>query len=340
MKSQVIRQGAAALGLGVFVALMVVGSSALFVLDEVEQAVVLQFGKPVGDAITTPGLHVKLPFIQVVRRFDKRLLTWDGDPNQIPTRGREFISVDTTARWRIADPLLLLQNVRDEQGAQSRLDDIIDSVVRDQVSSSELIEIVRSRDWSVKEAALDEMEALIVDESRDITKAVSRGRSELLELILTEARKNLPGMGIELHDVRIKRINYIPSVQRQVFSRMIAERQRVAEMFRSEGRGESAEILGETQRELDEILSEAEKQAEIIRGAAEAKATQIYNTAYGEDPEFYGFYRILEGYRESLRKQVVLMVDGESDFMRYLKHADGTRASDPVSEGSARQNSK
>ncbi len=336
MKSKYIKQGATALGVGIFLALMVVVFSALFVLDEVEQAVVLQFGKPVGDPITTPGLHVKLPFIQEIRRFDKRLLTWDGDPNQIPTRGREFISVDMTARWRIADPLLLLQNVRDEQGAQSRLDDIIDSVVRDQVSSSELIEIVRSRDWSVQKSALEEMEELIVDESRDITKEVIRGRSELLEMILREARKNLPGMGIELHDVRIKRINYIPSVQRQVFSRMIAERQRVAAMFRSEGLGESAEILGETERELDEILSEAEKQAEIIRGAAEARATQIYNTAYGEDPEFYGFYRILEGYREALGKQAVLMVDGESDFMRYLKHADGSRASDSVPAGAVR----
>ncbi len=328
MKSQYVKQGMAGLLLGVLVALVVIGNASLYILDETEQAVVLQFGKPVGDPIVKPGLHLKTPFIQEVRRFDKRLLTWDGDPNQIPTRGREFISVDTTARWRIADPLLLLQNVRDEQGAQSRLDDIIDSVVRDEVSSSELIEIVRSRDWQVEQDDLDELEELVVDESRDITKGVSRGRSELLAMILEKARQNLPAMGIELHDVRLKRINYIPSVQRQVFSRMIAERQRVAEMFRSEGRGESAEILGQTQRELDEILSEAEKQAEIIRGESEAKATEIYNAAYGADPEFYGFYRVLEGYRDSLGKQTVLVVDGTSDFLRFLQNAEGAAKAD------------
>ncbi len=327
MSSRMMKQLASALGGGIVLVLVFVAFASLYTLDETEQAVVLQFGKPVGDPVTTPGLHLKVPFIQEVRRFDKRLLTWDGDPNQIPTRGREFISVDTAARWRIADPLLLLQNVRDERGALSRLDDIIDSVVRDQISSTELVEIVRSRDWEVEVDSLDDLEEVILDESREITRAITRGRSELIRVILEEARKNLPGMGIELHDVRIKRINYIPSVQRQVFSRMIAERQRVAEMFRSEGRGESAEILGKTQRELDEILSEAEKLAEMIRGEAEASATRIYNVAYGEDPEFYGFYRTLEGYRSALGERSVLVLDGESDFLRFLKHADGVSRS-------------
>jgi len=310
-----------AAGLGLLIALAIVVAASVYTLDEAEQAVVLQFGKPVGDPVTTPGLKFKLPFIQEVRRFDKRLLTWDGDPNQIPTRGREFISVDTTARWRIADPLLLLQNVRDEHGAKSRLDDIIDSVVRDQISSSELIEIVRSRDWEVEESALDELDDVVVDESRELTRTIARGRAEIIQTILEEARRNLPEMGIELHDVRIKRINYIPSVQRQVFSRMIAERERVAEMFRSEGRGESAEILGQTQRELDEILSEADKLAEIIRGEAEAEATRIYNAAYGRDPDFYGFYRTLEGYRAALGERTVLVLDSDSDFLRFLKRA-------------------
>ncbi len=318
MSVSILQKLVSGAGVALVVVVLIVGRASVYTLDETEQAVVLQFGKPVGNSITTPGLHVKVPFIQEVRRFDKRLLTWDGDPNQIPTRGREFITVDTTARWRIADPLLLLRNVRDETGAQSRLDDIIDSVVRDQVSSSELIEIVRSRDWEVEESTLQDLQDVILDDTREITREVVSGRAELIRAILQEARKNLPDMGIELHDVRIKRINYIPSVQRQVYTRMIAERQRVAEKFRAEGRGESADILGQTQRELDEIMSEAEKQAQIIRGAAEAEATRIYNEAYSQDPEFYAFYRTLESYRTALAGQTVLVLNSDSEYFRYL----------------------
>jgi len=306
------------LGVLIVVALVAIQSS-LYTLDETEQAVVVQFGAPVGDPVTEPGLHVKVPFIQEVRRFDRRLLAWDGDPNQVPTRGREFISVDTTARWRIADPLLFLKSVRDERGAQTRLDDIVDSVVRDKISSTELVEIVRSKDWEVKEEKLEELPEAIREEEAALTKTVEMGREKLVRDIIEEARKAMPNYGIELRDVRIKRLNYVPSVQKQVFNRMISERQRIAERFRAEGQGESAQILGQTQRELAQILSEARREAEVIRGQADAKATRVYNEAYGANPEFYSFYRTLISYDNALGKDFTLMLKTDSDFLRYLR---------------------
>ncbi len=293
----------------------------LFKLDETEQAVIVQFGAPVGKAVNEPGLHFKLPFIQEVRRFDKRLLVWDGDPNQIPTFGREYISVDTTARWRIIDPLLFLKSVRDESGAQSRLDDIIDSVVRNRVSSSELVEIVRSKDWKVEDADIDQL--LVSDEEAQevLKQKVQVGREELIRAILAEASKEMPGFGIELIDVRIKRINYIPSVETQVFNRMIAERQRVAERFRAEGQGESAEIRGLMRKEVAEIISGARRQEELIKGGADAEATRIYNEAYSADPEFYAFYRSLESYADTLREKTTLILSTDSDYFRYLANA-------------------
>ncbi len=211
-----------------------------YTLDETEQAVIIQFGAPVGEPVTEPGLHFKKPFIQEVRRFDRRLIAWDGDPNQIPTRGREFISVDTTARWRIVDPLLFLKSVRDEAGAQSRMNDIVDSVVRDKVSSTELVEIVRSKDWDVDPRELDRALQTDSKQKEVLQQQVRIGRQELIQSIVEEARKLMPRYGIELADVRIKRLNYIPSVQQQVFGRMTSERQRVAEQFRAEGEGQSS----------------------------------------------------------------------------------------------------
>ncbi len=295
--------------------------NALFKLDETEQAVIVQFGAPVGDAINMPGLHFKVPFIQEVRRFDKRLLLWDGDPNQIPTFGREYISVDTTARWKITDPLLFLKSVRDESGAQSRLDDIIDSVVRNRISSSELVEIVRSKDWEVEDADIEQV--LVSDKKAQevLKQRVQVGREELTRAILAEASKEMPGFGIELKDVRIKRINYIPSVQTQVFNRMIAERQRVAERFRAEGQGQSAEIRGLMRKEVAEIISGARRQEELIKGGADAEATRIYNEAYSADPEFYAFYRSLESYADTLREKTTLVLSTDSDYFRYLANA-------------------
>ena len=298
---------------------LVVLFAATYTLDETEQAVVLQFGEPVSKPVTEPGLHWKAPFIQEVRRFDKRLLAWDGDPNQIPTRGREFISVDTTARWRITDPLKFLQSVTDETGAQSRLDDIIDSVVRDKISGSDLVEIVRSADWKVTEEDLEKVEVLVTDEKQTLTQQVKKGRKRLTREILREAQKRMPQYGIDLVDVRIKRLNYIADVRQQVFNRMISERQRIAEKFRSEGQGEASRIQGETSRDLAEIRSEAGRKAEIVRGEADAEATRIYNAAYGSEPEFYRFYRTLESYRKTLSEDTVLVIGTDSDYFRYLK---------------------
>jgi len=300
------------------VVIAILGFASLYSVDESEQAIVVQFGKPVGEPITEPGLHFKIPFVQEVRRFDKRLLSWDGDPNQIPTVEEQFISVDTTARWRIVDPLKFLQSVQNELGAQSRLNDILDSVVRDKIASSELVSIVRSKDWKVSKADLKRAMAAEGDEEI-LLQAVESGREELVRSILETAQLQMPQYGIELVDIRIKRISYVESVQKQVFERMIAERQRIAEQFRSEGQGRSAEIEGETDRLLLEIKSVAERDADVIRGTADAEATKIYNEAYGSDPEFYAFYRTLESYTKSLGPGVTMVIGGDSDYFKYLR---------------------
>ncbi|GAB4270563.1 MAG: protease modulator HflC [Deferrisomatales bacterium] len=304
--------------LGVLVvAILLVLSGTFYTLEEGQQAVIVQFGRPVGEPVTRPGLHVKLPFVQQVRRFEKRLLIWDGDPNQIPTKGREFIWVDTTARWRIADAKKFLENVASEAGAQSRLDDIIDSVVRDQVSASELVDLVRSASWKVPEGeVLEEVPAEVREE---LKKRVVRGREELTRAILAEARKVIPQYGIELVDVRIKRLNYVESVREKVYARMISERKRIAARFRSEGEGRSAEILGTMEKELRQIRSAAYRRAQEIRGEADAEAARIYGEAYNLDPEFYSFSRTLEAYKEGQNKDSVLILTTESEYYRYLK---------------------
>jgi modulator of FtsH protease HflC len=302
----------------VVVVLGVVGSLSIYTLDQAEQAILVQFGEPIGDVVTEPGLHFKLPW-QEVRYFDKRLLVWDGDVTQIPTLGREFILVDTTARWRIEDPLRFLRSVRDERGARTRLDDIIDSVVRDMVSSTELEEIIRSKDWKVDLDALEDP-TLVDRDDLDLEQQPKLGRELLEQEILERARRLMPELGIVLNDVRVKRVNYIQSVREQVESRMIAERRSIAERFRSEGQGRSQEILGEMERELRTIRSEAERQAEEIRGRADAEATRIYGVAFGADPEFYAFFRTLESYR-ALGANSTLMIRADSDFFRYLERA-------------------
>lgn len=300
----------------VVIAAIILAMTSLFTIDQAEQGIIVQFGEPRGDVITEPGLHVKLPW-QEVRRFDKRLLVWDGDVTQIPTRGREFILVDTTARWRIAKPLQFLRSVRDEAGAQTRLDDIIDSVVRDMVSSTELEEIIRSRDWSVDVEKLEDP-ALAEREDVDLKQRPKLGRELLEQEILTRARRLMPELGIELVDVRVRRVNYIASVRKQVENRMIAERQSIAARFRSEGEGRSQEILGEMERELRGIRSEAARKAEETRGRADAEATRIYGRAFGADPEFYAFFRTLENY-QTMGPNTTLMLKADSDFFKYLE---------------------
>ena len=300
------------------VVLIVSGNFVFYTVDEAEQAIIVQFGEPIGDVISEPGLKVKLPW-QQVRYFDKRLLVWDGDVTQIPTLGREFILVDTTARWRIADPLLFLTSVRDEAGARTRLDDIVDSVVRDMVSSTELEEIVRSKDWAVDVDELDDP-ALAERDDVNLEMQPKLGRELLEQEILARAQDSMPRLGIELDDVRIKRVNYIDSVRKQVESRMIAERQSIAERFRSEGMGRSQEILGNMERDLRRIRSKAAREAEEIRGKADAEATRIYGEAFGADPEFYSFFRTLESYR-ALGPNSTIMLSADSDFFRYLEES-------------------
>ncbi len=297
-------------------AVLFVTFNAAFIIDQAEQGILVQFGEPIGDVITEPGLHWRVPFVQDVRRFDKRLLAWDGDVSQIPTLGREFIVVDTTARWRISDPLQFLRSVRDETGARTRLDNILDSATRDIVSGTELEEIVRSVDWQVNVEELDEEELAALDEA-DLERP-TKGRGQLEQEMLASASQLMPGLGIELVDVRIKRINYIDSVRVQVESRMISERQSIAARFRSEGEGRSQEILGEMERELRRITSEAERTAQEIIGEADAEATRIYGNAYGADPEFYTFSKTLESYR-ALGDNTTLMIKANSDFFRYLE---------------------
>jgi modulator of FtsH protease HflC len=294
-------------------------SASLFTIDESEQAIVVQLGAPVGDPIVTPGLHFKLPFVQEVRRFDKRLISWDGDPNQIPTRGEQFISVDTTARWRIADPLRFLQRVQNERGATLRLNDILDSVVRDHISASDLVEIVRSKDWQVSREDLERAQAVSEGDEQILLQRVSTGREELVRSILEKASLQMPEYGIELVDIRIKRIDYVEAVQQRVFERMIAERQRIAEQFRSEGQGRAAEIDGQTQLRLAQVRSEAQRQGELIRGEADAEATRIYNEAFGADPEFFAFFRTLESYSRSLGSRTTLVLGADTEYIRYLQ---------------------
>jgi len=295
-------------------------SGAFYVVQEGQQAVVLQFGRPVGKPVIEAGLYFKIPFIQEVRRFEKRLLIWDGDPNQIPTAGREFIWVDSTARWRIVDPLKFLESVATEAGAQSRLDDIIDSVVRDLVSANPLVELVRSSSWTTpKGEVLEEASKEVVEE---LKKEVSLGREEITRAILAEVRKTTPQYGIEVADVRIKRLNYVESVREKVYARMISERKRIAARFRSEGEGRSAEILGNMEKELREIRSTAYRKVQEIRGKGDATATKIYGDAYGRDKEFYAFSRSLEALKAGDNKNSVLVLTTDSDYYKYLKQAN------------------
>src|SRR3990172_6670977 len=317
------------IGFGILaVVILLVLAGTFYTLQEGQQAVIVQFGRPVGVPVTEAGLHVKLPFVQEVRRFEKRLLIWDGDPNQIPTKGREFIWVDTTARWRIADAKKFLENVASEAGARSRLNDIIDSVVRDQVSGSELVELVRSASWVVPEGEiLAEVPAEVREE---LKKEVVRGREELTRTILAEARKVIPQYGIELVDVRIKRLDYVESVREKVYARMISERKRIAAQFRSEGEGRSAEILGTMEKELRQIRSTAYRPGPANRGETDAEATRVYGAAYGGDPEFYAFSRTLEAYKEAQNKNSVVILTTDSDYYRYLKQSGRTAAARPA----------
>lgn len=302
------------LGLIAVVAIMLIANS-FYVVREGEQAIVTQFGEPVSDVIL-PGPHFKLPFMQNVNRFEKRIMKWDGDPNQIPTKDKRFIWIDTTARWRIVDPLRFFKTVATINGAQSRLDDILDSAVRDAVSERLLVELVRGKDYQPPAGVHDEsfeVEGMKIDSQKLI------GREEILAGLLEKAKASTPEYGIELIDVQIKRINYVEKVRQRVYERMINERKKVAAEYRSEGEGEKANILGQMERELKEIRSEAYRKALETRGAADAEAARIYADAYNQDKDFYAFLRTLEAYKKTLKENGKLVISTDSEFYKYLK---------------------
>ena len=270
----------------VLLAIVFLLDQATYTVSETEQVIITQFGDPVGDPVISPGLHFKVPFIQRVNVFDNRFLEWDGNPNQVPTRDRRFILVDTYARWRITDPLLFFQRLRDERGAQSRLDDFLDGETRNAVARHNLIELVRSTNRNEADVQIESEEEAV------ILEALEQGRQEITREILQTAAGRTADLGIELLDLRLKRINYVAEVQQDVFARMIAERQRVAEEFRSEGQGEAARIDGERERELSQIQSEAYRIAEELRGKADATATAVYAESYDRDADFYAFTKL------------------------------------------------
>ncbi len=306
------------------IALIAVGLFSLwqaaFLVDEREQVIITQFGKPVGNAITDAGIHFKLPFIQVTHYFDKRYLEWDGDPNEVPTSDKRFIWIDTYARWRITDPLRFFQRLRDENGAQSRLDDILDGETRTAIAAHPLVEIVRSvnREYPAGE----EIEA----DTGELNQDIEVGRLAISAEILKDAQERCDDLGIEVMDFRFKRIIYVREVQRKVFDRMISERQRIASRYRSEGQGEAFKIAGERERELKQIQSDAYRRAQEIIGRADAEATQIYARAYNQSSqsrEFYAFLKTMETYLSTFDANSALILSTEGDFYRYLR--EGSR---------------
>jgi membrane protease subunit HflC len=381
----------------VAIVVIIVGSMSLYTVGEAEQVVIVQFGEVVGSAITEPGLHVKTPW-QDARRFEKRWLEWDGDPNQITTSDKRYIYIDVFARWRIIEPLVFIEKLRDESSAQGRLDDIIDSAIRNVIANHELIEAIRSTNREFARAdeeriasgeltadtaapkdeeplavdlpankndaepAADEPEtdgdagapdepaeeiagdagpaapelspadllgddAAVSNPARDLSEDTSYkidvGRKKLTGLIVEKASQQAAKLGIELKDVQVKRIDYIESVQAKVFERMISERRRVAEAFRSQGQGLSAEILGRKVRELKKVRSGAFRRAEEIRGRADAEAAAIYAAAYKVDPELYEFLKTLESYRETVDSNTWLLLTTDSDYARRMRKMSG-----------------
>lgn len=281
-----------------------------FIVEEGKQVMLTQFGRPIGTPKTKAGLYFKMPFLQKVNLFDKRIYIWDGDPNQIPTNDKTFVYLDVTARWRIVDALRFMQAVKTEARAQSLLDDMIGGTVRDMVNKNNLIEIIRSSDWS-----LDEM----TPSNQEPGSKPVRGRDVISDQILEIAALATPQYGIELVDVMFKRVNYIESVRKRVYDRMISERKRIAAEKRSIGEGQKARILGTVDRQLREITSSANKDALQIKGKADAEATKIYGDAFSQDPEFYAFMKTLESYTKIVGSNTSLVLSSDSDIYKYLK---------------------
>jgi membrane protease subunit HflC len=293
--------------------------SAAYVVDETEQVVITQFGKAIGDPKKEPGLYFKIPMIQQANYFPKNLLEWDGDPGQVPTLDKTFIWVDTFARWKIVDPLKFFETVTNMTGALGRLDDIIDSAVRNFVTSYPLIETVRmtDRELDTFEIGVDEVK------EKSYLGEVKMGRKQIAKGIMEQAQPKLDKFGIQLVDVKFKLLNYVEDVQKSVYQRMIAERKQIAEKFRSEGKGEARKIEGDMEKDLKLITSEAYRRAQEIKGGADAEATLIYAESFGRDPEFYSFLQTLDIYKETMDEKSTLILSTDSDFLKYFKGYKG-----------------
>lgn len=308
------------IGALIFILLILIFSAA-FIVNEKEQVIITQFGKPVGDPIIEPGIHFLLPFIQQANFFDKRFLEWDGDPNQITTKDKRFIWVDTYARWRITDPLLFFQRLKNERLAQSRLDDILDGETRNAIAGHNLVEIIRSTNRKLEMSQVMEE---ILESELDIK--IKYGRDKITKLIIKAASPRLEELGIELLDLRLKRINYVEEVQQKIFERMIAERKRIADKYRSEGQGEASKILGDKERDLKKIQSEAYRTAQEIIGKADGEATNIYARAYNQSQsarDFYKFIKTMETYQTTLSEKDWLILSTKGDFFRFLQKQSG-----------------
>ena len=311
-----MKQSILAIGIILFSVLGILVLNSAYIVDETEQVVITQFGQPIGGPVKKPGLHWKLPFVQLLRKFDKRILEWDGYPSEVPTRDKKFIWVDVTGRWRIENPLVFLQTMHNERNAQSRLDDIMDGVTRDFITRYNLVDVVRNSDQIL--SAKKDMADLGVEVE---VEKIEVGREEITRKILETSRKTVKEYGIELIDLRIKRINYVQSVQQKVFERMVSERKRSAEQLRSEGQGLRAEIRGQREKELKRITSEAYREVQEIKGEADAESTRIYGEAYSKDPDFYSYLATLERYPAALKdSRMVLSTD--SEFLKYLKKSE------------------
>jgi membrane protease subunit HflC len=290
-------------------------TNSIYILDETQQAIVTQFGRPVGDPRTEPGLNFKIPFLNKVQFFDKRYLEWDGNKNQVPTKDKKFIFVDTYARWEITNPLQFFIRLRDERSAQSRLDDILDGETRNAIASHDLLDIVRStnRDPEVTEAFMEEIEKL---------DDISVGRALIEKIVLEKANERTADLGVRILDFKFKRMNYVDEVRDRVYDRMISERNRIADQFRSEGQGEARKIEGDKERDLAEIQSNAFREAEEIKGRADAEATDIYASAYNKNRtavDLYKFLRTMESFEKSMDENTSIILSSDSEFFKYLK---------------------
>ena len=306
--------------IGIVVAMVLLfASGALYTVDETQQVVITQFGEPMGETITKAGLHFKAPFIQQANYFEKRILQWDGNPNQIPTKDKRYIWVDTTARWKIVDALKFMQSVTNEAGAHARLDDVVDAATRDYITNHNLVEIVRNSNRIIESMGLNDQDE--IKASDEALETIFVGRDAITREILGQAQEVVPQYGIELVDVRIKRINYVKEVRDKVYERMVSERKRAAERYRSEGQGKKREIEGQIQKELKEIESGAYRTAQELKGKADAEAIEIYADAYNKDPEFYAFLKTLEAYKNTVDEETTIIFSPENEYLEYFNTA-------------------